>query len=257
MFDAAVTQSIDVAQIVLYIFWVFFFGLVYYLHRENKREGYPKEQIGKVDFLNILFIPPVPAPKHYLMRDGSTVSIPKIDEKEIELKAKPMYAWEGSPIVPTGDPMRDGVGPAAYALRDEEPDHDSEGEPKIGPMREANDFFIEDSSPDPRGMTVYDADNKPAGKVTDLWVDRGELLIRYLEVDVDGGGSVLVPMNFARVSRRGGGRVKVASILAEQFRHVPDHKAPNIVTRREEDKIMAYFSSGHLYAKASRQEPLL
>ena len=29
------------------------------------------------------------------------------------------------------------------------------------------------------------------------------------------------------------------------------------VTRREEDKIMAYYSSGHLYATPSRSEPLL
>jgi poly-D-alanine transfer protein DltD len=25
----------------LYAFWLFFFALVWYLHRENKREGYP------------------------------------------------------------------------------------------------------------------------------------------------------------------------------------------------------------------------
>ena len=39
--SAAITGYIDVAQVVLYMFWVFFAGLVYYLHRENKREGYP------------------------------------------------------------------------------------------------------------------------------------------------------------------------------------------------------------------------
>lgn len=32
---------IDGAQIVLYVFWFFFFGLIYYLRREDKREGYP------------------------------------------------------------------------------------------------------------------------------------------------------------------------------------------------------------------------
>ena len=37
----AITGYIDVAQLVLYAFWVFFAGLIYYLHRENKREGYP------------------------------------------------------------------------------------------------------------------------------------------------------------------------------------------------------------------------
>jgi photosynthetic reaction center H subunit len=33
--------NIDLASIALYLFWAFFAGLIYYLHRENKREGYP------------------------------------------------------------------------------------------------------------------------------------------------------------------------------------------------------------------------
>ncbi|NCV58886.1 MAG: hypothetical protein EBW19_02420, partial [Betaproteobacteria bacterium] len=37
----AITGYIDVAQVVLYLFWIFFFGLVVYLQREGKREGYP------------------------------------------------------------------------------------------------------------------------------------------------------------------------------------------------------------------------
>jgi photosynthetic reaction center H subunit len=32
---------IDGAQITLYAFWIFFAGLIYYLRREDKREGYP------------------------------------------------------------------------------------------------------------------------------------------------------------------------------------------------------------------------
>jgi photosynthetic reaction center H subunit len=37
----AITSYIDIAQVVLYLFWIFFFGLIIYLHREGKREGYP------------------------------------------------------------------------------------------------------------------------------------------------------------------------------------------------------------------------
>jgi photosynthetic reaction center H subunit len=33
----------DAAQIALYGFWLFFFGLIVYLRREDKREGYPLE----------------------------------------------------------------------------------------------------------------------------------------------------------------------------------------------------------------------
>lgn len=32
---------IDLPTILIYLFWFFFAGLLLYLHRENKREGYP------------------------------------------------------------------------------------------------------------------------------------------------------------------------------------------------------------------------
>jgi photosynthetic reaction center H subunit len=37
------TRYIDGAQIALYAFWIFFAGLIIYLRREDKREGYPLE----------------------------------------------------------------------------------------------------------------------------------------------------------------------------------------------------------------------
>jgi photosynthetic reaction center H subunit len=36
-------EYIDGAQIALYAFWLFFAGLVIYIRREDKREGYPLE----------------------------------------------------------------------------------------------------------------------------------------------------------------------------------------------------------------------
>ena len=41
MATGAITGYIDVAQVVLYAFWIFFAGLIFYLRREDKREGYP------------------------------------------------------------------------------------------------------------------------------------------------------------------------------------------------------------------------
>ena len=38
--------NLDVAQIVLYAFCVFFAGLIFYLRREDRREGYPLEDRG-------------------------------------------------------------------------------------------------------------------------------------------------------------------------------------------------------------------
>ena len=37
----AFLEYLDTAQIALYGFWAFFAGLIWYLHREDKREGYP------------------------------------------------------------------------------------------------------------------------------------------------------------------------------------------------------------------------
>ena len=41
MGTGAITEYMDVAQIALYAFWILFFILVGYLHREGKREGWP------------------------------------------------------------------------------------------------------------------------------------------------------------------------------------------------------------------------
>jgi photosynthetic reaction center H subunit len=36
-------NSIDVAQLAIWLFWAFFAGLVFYLRREDKREGYARD----------------------------------------------------------------------------------------------------------------------------------------------------------------------------------------------------------------------
>jgi photosynthetic reaction center H subunit len=40
-------EYIDFAQITVYLFWFFFAGLIIYLRREDKREGYPLESDRK------------------------------------------------------------------------------------------------------------------------------------------------------------------------------------------------------------------
>ncbi|MFN9969587.1 MAG: photosynthetic reaction center subunit H, partial [Phycisphaerae bacterium] len=53
---------LDVAQVALYVFWAFFAALIYYLHRENKREGYPLES-DRSALVTVQGFPPVPKPK--------------------------------------------------------------------------------------------------------------------------------------------------------------------------------------------------
>lgn len=256
----AITEYFDVAQIVLYGFWIFFAGLIIYLHRENKREGYPlvaeDRRNGRVV---VQGFPEVPAPKSFRMADGHTYQAPPgvVDDRPVA--ARPMRAHPGAPLVPTGDPMIDGVGPAAWALREDVPDLTAQDEPRIVPLRVASDHWVCEEDANPVGMEVLGCDRRRAGVVRDLWIDRSEPSIRYFEVEVPtaaGPRNVLLPYGFADV--KGRKRVVVSeAITADQFADVPGTKSPDMVTRLEEDRIISYFGGGTLYATPKRQEPLL
>lgn len=255
MEKGAIVGSIDMAQVVLYAFWIFFIGLIFYLRREDKREGYPllADNAGTVQGYGY---PLPPDPKTFLMPHGPNVSVPdgKIDAPVT--KAVPTARWPGAPLEPTGNPMIDAVGPASYANRADVPDLTVDGADKIVPMRIATTFRIAEQDPDPRGMPVMGADHNKAGTVREVWVDRSEIMIRYLEVDLVDGGSVMLPWNFCRVERYMR-RIQVKSILSTQFKDVPKLKSPDRITLLEEDKVCAYYGGGHLYALPSRSEPLI
>jgi photosynthetic reaction center H subunit len=257
MGTGAITSYFDVAQLVLYMFWIFFFGLIYYLIRENHREGYPLDNDRG---LNIEGWPRKPSPKTYRMADGREVQVPREnDGPPASLQAERTYRGAGSPIEPTGDPLLAGVGPGSWsALRPDVPDLDHHGAPKIVPLTLASDCGVSERDPDPRGMAVIDSLGETAGTVRDLWLDRGEMLFRYLEVEVAmaGGGSkrVLVPMTFARVTDR---EVQVQAIFADQYAGAPTPRATDRVTLLEEERIAAYFGAGLLYAEPGRTEPLV
>ena len=256
--SGAITGYIDVAQVVLYAFWVFFAGLILYLRREDKREGYPLESDRRGGVI-VQGFPAVPGLKTFMLRGGHTAVVPNTRADRRDAPVAPIHAWPGSPMEPTGDPMRDGVGPASYADREDVPELTLEGIPCIVPMRILPATTIEERDPDPRGMAVVGADGAIAGTVTDVWVDRAEALIRYLEVEIPGTGGgrrVLLPMTMARVDRRSK-QVSVKSILAHQFAGVPPLTKPDQVTKREEDRIVGYYAGGTLYATPQRLGPVL
>jgi photosynthetic reaction center H subunit len=254
MESGSITNNIDVAQLVLYGFWIFFAGLIYYLRTEDKREGYPL--VGGSGGGRMEGFPPMPGPKVFKLANGTSVIAPTGTADDRVLRAVPVLPWAGAPLQPTGNPMLSGVGASSYAEREDTPDLDLSGAPKILPLRAAPNFSLEARDPDPRGMEVVGADGKTAGTIKDVWVDRMEVTIRYLEVDTGRENSVLLPMPFARIDRRSR-RVRVKSILADQFDDVPKLQSPTQVTLLEEDKISAYYGGGYLYAKPSRSEPLL
>ena len=252
------TEYIDAAQIVLYLFWFFFAGLIFYLRREDRREGYPLESevTGKPIDSGIIWIP---EPKVFHLPHGGTVSAPNGETDTRPILAEPIAPWSGAPLEPTGDPMVDGVGPAAYAQRANHPDLTAEGEPKIVPMRVATDYSIAEEDPDPRGMTVHGADDREGGKVVDVWVDKAECIARYLELEVSGTEvpkRVLLPVNFTKID---GGRrqVRVHAVMAAHFAKVPVLMNPNQITLLEEERVMAFYGGGQLYASIQRAEPLL
>lgn len=258
MSSGAITNNIDVAQVVLYMFWVFFAGLVYYLHRENKREGYPLESDTGMGRNRYEGFPATPEPKQFTMGDGSVWLAPGPNSAIGPLTGgTPTSRLPGAPIEPVGNPLLAGVGPGAWAPRADVPDQMLEGGLRIVPLRDAPDYGVAHQDPDPRGMPVLGADDVVGGTVVDLWVDRSEAIFRYIEIEVDapaGKRRVLLPMTFAKVHGR---HVQARSILGAQFADVPGLRQGDRITRLEEDKVCAYYGAGTLYATPDRLEPLL
>jgi photosynthetic reaction center H subunit len=249
---------LDLAQVTLYVFWIFFACLIYYLRREDKREGYPLDSTALGGGV-VHGFPKMPDPKKYLLRSGHVATLPNHKNDRRDVALAPTAPWPGAPLSPTGNPMLDGVGPGSYADREDVPELTMEDIPCIVPLRVAEGTFLEARDPDPRGMKVMGADSEVGGVVTDVWVDRAEALIRYLEVEVTtsaGAKRVLLPLTFAKIDGRRR-RVWVKAILGSQFAAVPTTRSPDQVTKLEEDRIVGYFGAGTLYATPQRQEPIL
>jgi len=254
MGTGAITQYVDVAQVVLYLFWAFFFGLIVYLQRESHREGYPMIEDGPRQQKIMGW--PVPDPKTFLLAHGGQATQPThiIHDHEVNLAATPAHPWWGAPLVPNGNPMLDGIGPGSYARRADVPDLTWDGKVKIIPLRLATDYDVAREDADPRGLTIVGADGQVGGVITDLWIDTAEAMFRYLEVKTPSGRHVLVPTPFCRIKRSG---VTVQAVLGRQFEEVPATKSPEQITLLEEDRVAGYFGGGTLYAEPSRAEPLV
>jgi photosynthetic reaction center H subunit len=252
MGTGAITGFVDVAQLVLYAFWIFFAGLIYYLARENRREGYPLETHRGTSHNGWIGIP---SPKTYLLHDGTEIQVPSGSPGAQTGQGERMHNGEGSPIDPVGNPLLAGVGSGAWAARADHPDMDAHDHPKIRPMAVCPGIEVSENDPDPRGMSVLDPYGDPAGTVRELWVDAPEMVFRYLEVELaDGSRRALVPMTFCRITRDA---VHVHALLAHQWGDVPATKSPDTITLLEEEKISAYFGAGLLYAEPKRLEPLV
>jgi photosynthetic reaction center H subunit len=257
MNTGAISSYFDVAQVTLYVFWFFFAGLIIYLRKEDQREGYPLV-FDRVTAQSPDDFPSMPSPKEFRMVNGEVRYAPRPEPRETIAAVQGSYP--GSPYEPTGNPMIDGIGPAAWANRSDEPDCAFDDQlPKIVPLRAAADFYLATEDVDPRGFTVVGADGVEAGTIVDAWVDRSEVILRYLEIErsgAGGSGRVLLPIGFVdtRAKTR---QVRVSAILGSQFADVPVLRRPDCVSLREEDRIAGYYAGGTLYATPERMEPFL
>ncbi len=249
-------ENIDLVEVLFTLFWVFFLGLVYYLQREMKREGYPLVS-DYSENVTVQGFPAMPPPKEYRLEDGRTVLAPRNEAPQVDLAAEPAGYGRGSPIDPTGDPLAAGVGPGSYANRADVAELTLDGKPRIIPMRADPTFHVDSKDTDPRGMPVDGADGEQVGTVTDLWIDLAEPQIYFLEIttgDDDGGRSVMVPFGFAEIDKRAD-RIRVNAIYSHQFANVPGIKSPDQITLLEEERIMSYFGGGLMFADDKRKEP--
>lgn len=238
--------NFDLASLAIWLFWGFFAVLVYYLQTENMREGYPLEtEDGGIAGNQGPF--PLPKPKTFILPHGrGEVTVPNGAREARELALGRTAASDGFPHAPLGDPMKDGVGPAAWAPRRDVPELDGHGHNKIVPMAKASAFAVS-AGRDPRGLPVQARDEEVVGRISDMWVDSPEQLVRYLEITLNSGGTRLVPMPMVKIWKD---RVRINSLSSDLFAAVPTTKSNSEITLLEEDKISAYYAGGTMYSSA-------
>ena len=110
--ENAFFANFDLASLSIWLFYIFFALLIFYIQRENMREGYPLEDDdGKTSANQGLF--PVPDDKTFKLPHGrgeKTVPSGQTPERA-DLPMEKTAVANGYPFAPTGDPMADGVGP--------------------------------------------------------------------------------------------------------------------------------------------------
>ncbi len=262
---AYIVGSFDAAELAFLLFFGFFIALVFYLNRESRREGYPleDEDTGKIHPGSLFD----GDKKVFQLPNGRGTYVPEdVARDDINVPAVQAFRAAGAPFVPTGDAMVDGMGPAAWANRAKYPDLTFDGRPRIVPIAQSHELVIAPNDPQLIGYPVVAADGATAGKVTDIWVDQAEHMIRYLEVETTSGKKVLAPMPVAVVHGNSligallpiiqdeAQFVEIDAITAAQFENVPALDTPGIITRYEEDRIQAYFGGGYMYATPERSE---
>ncbi|MFM7403971.1 MAG: photosynthetic reaction center subunit H [Erythrobacter sp.] len=262
---AYIVGTFDVAELAFLLFFGFFIALVFYLNRESRREGYPleDESTGKIHPGSMFD----GDKKSFQLPHGRGTYVPEdVARDDVNVAGVQSFRSGGAPYVPTGNPLADGMGPAAWANRSKYPDLTYDGRPRIVPIGQSHELVISPQDPEIVGWPVVAADGVTAGKVSDIWVDQAEHIIRYIEVETTSGKKVMAPMMVAVVhgnsllnaimalNEEQPKYVEIDAITAAQFENVPALETAGIITRYEEDRIQAYFGGGYMYATPESSE---
>lgn len=248
----AFNDHLDLPQLLVTAFVVFFLFLVIYIQRESKREGYPLEEAIPTSGHRIVGFPEPPPPKVYKMLEGGIAVLPQEYERRV-LQAKPRSFAPGDPLYPIGDPLLAGIGPSSYTLRRDTPFVMDDGSPTLEPLREATDYTCVDPELDPRGMKVLGRDYLPAGIAVDNWIDKESKILRYVEVALDGVAEHrLVPIFYLHIDGRRK-EIVVDCLKAAQLAKAPILRKPNEITAREEDRVNGFFAGGYMYSEPKKE----
>ena len=251
-----VTPMTDLPQVLFWLFVLGFLALVFYLRRADKREGYPLKASPFSDRELLGFPLPPEEPQAYVLNEGGTTLAPHFYAPG-DLRARPLRLFDGTPLVPVGNPLLAGLGPGAWVKRRDGPMLTEEGELNLQPLRLLPGWSIPRGEADPRGMRVYDLRWRQVGTVRDIWIDRSAKLLRLLEVELRPGLGhpvVLVPIYLAHIRERRR-EVRIESLRAHQLPSVPMPAAPERITAQEDERLNAYFAAGRFYRDARSPAP--
>ena len=247
-----ITERIDVVEIWLWIFFIAFAGVIYYLRKLDKREGYPLKT-SPFDPMPRIGFPSPPAPKEYRLMEGGKTIAPHRNPPP-PVSARPTHRFGGTPFIPVGNPLRAALGPGAWVMRRDAPMLTEQGELMLQPLRCLADWSVVRGDLDLRGCPVLDRRFVVVGHVHDLWIDRSIKILRLIEVTLQASESpqrVLVPIFHSDI-RRADREVRVTALLANQFSDIPHIASPDVITAREDERLNAYFAAARFYRDADQ-----
>ena len=112
--DLILFGNFDLASASIWLFWIFFALLIFYIQRENMREGYPLENDDGSEAPNQGPFPLPDAKTFKLPHGRGEVTVPNGKGEDRAVALEQTSVANGYPFEPTGDPMKDGVGPASW-----------------------------------------------------------------------------------------------------------------------------------------------